>query len=111
MRKLGNNGKRVAIVYGVRTPFIKSGTLFKNLSAQELGRIATVELINRIEIDPKEIDEVIFGTVIPSPKAPNLAREISLGAGIPSSVPARAGARTCASSNQSIPNSAEINEN
>jgi acetyl-CoA acyltransferase len=107
MRKLGNNGKRVAIVYGVRTPFIKSGTLFKNLSAQELGRIATVELINRIEIDPKEIDEVIFGTVIPSPKAPNLAREISLGAGIPSSVPAYTVSRACASANQAITNAAE----
>src|SRR3990170_2003418 len=107
MRKLGNNGRRVAIVYGVRTPFIKSGTLFKNLSAQELGRIATVELINRIEIDPKEIDEVIFGTVIPSPKAPNLAREISLGAGIPSSVPAYTVSRACASANQAITNAAE----
>src|SRR3989304_2109649 len=107
MRKLGNNGRRVAIVYGVRTPFIKSGTLFKNLSALELGRIATVELINRIEIDPKEIDEVVFGTVIPSPKAPNLAREISLGAGIPSSVPAYTVTRACASSNQAITNAAE----
>jgi len=107
MRKLGNNGRRVAIVYGVRTPFIKSGMLFKNLSSQELGRIATVELINRIEIDPKEIDEVIFGTVIPSPKAPNLAREISLGAGIPSSVPAYTVTRACASANQAITNAAE----
>ncbi len=107
MRNLGNNGRRVAIVYGVRTPFIKSGTLFKNLSALELGRIATVELINRIEIDPKEIDEVVFGTVIPSPKAPNLAREISLGAGIPSSVPAYTVTRACASANQAITNAAE----
>ncbi|HEY7534525.1 MAG TPA: acetyl-CoA C-acyltransferase FadI [Thermodesulfobacteriota bacterium] len=107
MRNINNNGRRVAIIDGVRTPFIRSGTLFKNLSPLELGRMATVELINRMEIDPNEIDEVIFGTVIPSPKAPNLAREISLCAGIPSSVPAYTVTRACASSNQAITNAAE----
>ncbi len=107
MRNLSGNGRRVAIVYGIRTPFIRSGTLFKNLSPLELGRMATVELINRMELDPNEINEVIFGTVIPSPKAPNLAREISLGAGIPSSVPSYTVTRACASSNQAITNAAE----
>ncbi len=107
MRNLSGNGRRVAIVYGIRTPFIRSGTFFKNLSPLELGRMATVELINRMELDPNEIDEVIFGTVIPSPKAPNLAREISLSAGIPSSVPSYTVTRACASSNQAITNAAE----
>jgi acetyl-CoA acyltransferase len=107
MRNPISNGRRVAIVYGIRTPFIRSGTHFKDLSPIELGRIATVELINRTGLDSKEIDEVIFGTVIPSPKAPNLAREVSLGAGIPSSVPAYTVTRACASSNQAITNAAE----
>lgn len=86
---------------------MKAGTLFKNLSSLDLGKIATVELINRSEIDPREIDEVIFGTVIPSVKTPNLARDIALGAGIPTSTPAYTVTRACASANQAITSAAE----
>lgn len=107
LKNLVKNGRRVAIIYGLRTPFIKSGTLFKNLSSLDLGKIATVELINRTEIDPEEIDEVIFGTVIPTVKTPNLAREIALGSGVPTSTPAYTVTRACASANQAITNAAE----
>ncbi len=107
LRNLAKKGRRVAIVYGLRTPFARSGTLFKDLSALDLGKIATIELINRTEIDPKEIGEVIFGTAVFSPKAPNLGREIALGAGIPSSTPAYTVAMACASANQAITNAAD----
>jgi acetyl-CoA acyltransferase len=107
MKDLVKNGRRVAIVYGLRTPFVKAGTLFKNLSPLDLGKIATVELINRTEIDPKEIDGVIFGTVIPSVKTPNLARDIALSAGIPTSTPAYTVTSACASANQAITSAAE----
>lgn len=107
MRNSVKNGRRVAIVYGLRTPFVRSGSLFKNLTAIDLGRIATVELLNRTEVDPKEIDEVIFGTVVFSPQSPNLGREIALGAGIPSSAPAYTVTRACASANQAITNAAD----
>lgn len=107
MKNLAQNGRRVAIVYGLRTPFIKSGTLFKNLSSLDLGKIATVELINRTEIDPKEIEEVIFGAVIPTVKTPNLARDIALCSGISTSTPAYTVSRACASANQAITNAAE----
>ncbi|MGE5445385.1 MAG: acetyl-CoA C-acyltransferase FadI [Ignavibacteriales bacterium] len=107
MRNLIKNGRRVAIVYGLRTPFVRSGTLFRNLSAIDLGRIAMVELLNHTEIDPKEIDEVIFGTVVFSPQAPNLGREVALGSGIPPSIPAYTVTRACASANQAITNAAD----
>jgi len=99
--------KRVAIVYGLRTPFIKSGTLFKNLTSLDLGKIATLELINRTEIDPEYINKVIFGTVLPSIKTSNLAREISLGAGVPASVPAFTVTSACASATQSFTSGVE----
>ncbi|MCK5709439.1 MAG: acetyl-CoA C-acyltransferase, partial [Deltaproteobacteria bacterium] len=67
-----NNPRRVAIVYGLRTPFIKSGTLFKGFTSLDLGKTVTVELVNRTEIDPGEIDKVIIGTVLPSIKTSNL---------------------------------------
>jgi len=107
MRNSFGNGRRVAIIHGLRTPFIKSGTLFKNLSSLDLGRIATVELINRTEVDPHEIDGVVFGTVIPTVKTPNLARDIALSAGIPPSKPAYTVTSACASANQAITCAAE----
>lgn len=101
------NNRRVAIVDGCRTPFIKSGTVFKDFSSYDLGKIATVELLNRTELDPTEIDEVIFGTVIPTIKTSNIAREVSIDAGIPPRVPAFSVARACASANQAITSAAE----
>jgi acetyl-CoA acyltransferase len=102
-----NNRNRVAIVYGLRTPFIKSGTLFRNLSSLELGKIVTVELLNRTEIDPQDIDKVIFGTVLPSIKTSNLAREISLSSGVPVTVPAFTVTSACASATQAFTNGVE----
>lgn len=104
---MNGNGRRVAIVEGCRTPFARSGTDFKDLSAVELGKIAVRELIARAELDVKEIDHVVYGTVIQSVKEPNIAREVTLGSGIPASVPAFTVGRACASSNQAITSAAE----
>ncbi|MBA2572240.1 MAG: acetyl-CoA C-acyltransferase FadI [Gemmatimonadetes bacterium] len=103
----GSNGRRVAIVEGCRTPFAKSGTVFKNLSAVELGKTAVRELISRSELDVDEIDHVVYGTVIQSVQEPNIAREVTLGAGIPPTVPSFTVGRACASSNQAITSGAE----
>jgi acetyl-CoA acyltransferase len=102
-----SNGRRVAIVEGCRTPFAKSGTVFKNLSAVELGKTSVRELISRSELDVKEIDHVVYGTVVQSVQEPNIAREVTLGAGIPPTVPSFTVGRACASSNQAITSGAE----
>ena len=65
-------GRRVAVVAGVRTPFAKSGTVFRDVRATALARHAARELLYRSEIDGREIDEVIFGQVVPSVLAPNV---------------------------------------
>lgn len=93
-----NNGRRVAIIRGLRTPFARSGTLFDGLSSLDLGKITAVELINRTEISPREINKVFIGNVIPSVRTPNIAREIALGSGVPASVPAFTVTSACASS-------------
>ncbi len=100
-------GRRVAIVEGCRTPFAKSGTDFKDMTSTELGKLAVRELIARAELDVDEIDHVVFGTVVQSVKEPNIAREVTLGAGIPPSVPAFTVGRACASANQAITSGAE----
>ncbi|MGB7292397.1 MAG: acetyl-CoA C-acyltransferase [Thermodesulfobacteriota bacterium] len=107
MNKLYRNGRRAAIVYGLRTPFIKAGTLIENLSSLDLGKKVTIELLNRSEIDPESIEEVIFGTAIPFIKTLNVSREIALGAGIPIDVPAYTLSSACLSSFRAITNAAE----
>jgi acetyl-CoA acyltransferase len=100
-------GRRVAIIDGCRTPFAKSGTDFANLTSTELGKIAVRELIARTELDVEQIDHLIYGTVVQSVKEPNIAREVTLGSGIPPRVPAFTVGRACASSNQAITSGAE----
>ena len=92
----------VMIIDGVRTPFIKSGTIFRDLSAHDLGRIALSEIIHRTDLDPTVIDEVIIGNVAPPIEAINIARVIALRAGIPEEIPAYTVNRNCASGFQAI---------
>ncbi len=100
-------GRRVAIVAGVRTPFAKSGTIFRDVSATALARHAARELLYRSEVDGREIDEVVFSQVVPSPVTPNVAREVSLLPQLPPSVPAYTLNRACASAAQAINNAAD----
>ena len=100
-------GRRVAIVAGVRTPFAKSGTVFRDVSATTLARYAARELLYRSEIDAREIDEVVFSQVVPSALTPNVAREVSLLPQLPPSVPAYTLNRACASAAQAINNAAD----
>ncbi|MBF0490425.1 MAG: thiolase family protein, partial [Candidatus Omnitrophica bacterium] len=94
--------ERIAIVNGIRTPFCKMGSNFNNLGAQELGRIATRELIERSNLDVKNIDEVIFGCVGQPADAANIARVIGLLAGIPMTTPAYTVHRNCASGIEAV---------
>ena len=100
-------GRRVAIVAGLRTPFVKSGTAFKDLSALELGRQVVSELVQRAEIPPSAIDQLVFGTVIPSVQLPNIAREVGLAAGLPKSMDAYSVTRACATSIQALTSAAD----
>src|SRR3954449_5804981 len=99
---------RVAVVRGLRTPFAKSGTHYARLSALDLGKLVVAELVQRSGVDPNTIQEVVFGNVIPSVKAPNIAREIVLGTGLPRKIPAFTVGEACASSNQAITSAADM---
>jgi len=99
--------RRVAIVAGCRTPFAKSGTVFRDVLAVDLARHAGRELLERTDLDPREVDEVIFGQVVASPLVPNVAREVSLLPQLPKEVPAYTVNRACASSGQAVTNAAD----
>jgi acetyl-CoA acyltransferase len=100
-------GRRTAVVAGVRTPFVRSGGVFADLSSADLGRHAVAELVARAQIRAEEIDELIFGTVVPIVSMPNISREVGLLAGLPRALPAFSVTRACATSNQAVTDAAE----
>jgi acetyl-CoA acyltransferase len=100
-------GRRVAIVAGLRTPFVKSGTVFKDLSALELSKQVVSELVQRAEIPPAAIDQLVFGTVVPSVQLSNIAREVGLASGLPKSLDAYSVTRACATSIQAFTSAAD----
>ena len=107
MPTFGSPGRRVAIVAGLRTPFARSGTTLRSLSAIELGKRCVAELIQRSEIDATLVDSIIYGTVVPSVLAPNIAREVSLLPLLPKGVQSFTVSRACASANQAITDAAD----
>jgi acetyl-CoA acyltransferase len=98
------NGRRVAIVAGLRTPFAKSGTVYRDLTALGLGTAAVTELLQRTGLRGDQIDQLVYGAVVADVTAPNIAREIVLGTGLPRSVDAYSVSRACATSTQAIVN-------
>jgi acetyl-CoA acyltransferase len=102
-----SNGKRVAIVAGLRTPFAKQWSAYREVSALDLANIVVSEMLQRVDLDPREIQQVVYGQVVPSVEAPNIAREIVLATGMPKSIEAYSVSRACATSYQSAVNVAE----
>ena len=94
--------KSVVIVDGVRTPQGNLGGVLKDLTAQKLGEIALRALLEKTKLDPKEVQEIIFGCVGQQSDAPNIARVIALMAKLPIAIPAFTVQRNCASGLQAV---------
>lgn len=77
------------------------------MSAIDLGKLCVAELLQRTNLDGKEVQALVFGTVIPSVLAPNIAREVSLLPLLPKGVQAFSVSRACASANQAITDAAD----
>jgi acetyl-CoA acyltransferase len=97
---MAQSTRRVAIIGGLRTPFVKANTVFNDLTALDLGRIVVQELVQRYDLDPNELDELVFGQVVPSMTASSIAREIVLLTGLPRRVQTHTVMRACATSIQ-----------
>ncbi|XP_041358075.1 trifunctional enzyme subunit beta, mitochondrial-like [Gigantopelta aegis] len=96
------NVKNVVLVAGVRTPFLLSGTHYKNLMAHDLMRTALQGLVKRTGISKDSVDYIVCGNVIQEVKTSNLTREAALGAGFSNRIPAHTVTQACISSNQAI---------
>lgn len=92
--------ERVAVVAGLRTPFARQLTAYRDLNSVQLGTLVVNELLTRTELDPKLIERVVFGQVLALPEAPNIAREVVLRAGMDPTTDAYSVSRACATSFQ-----------
>ncbi len=99
----------VYIIAGARTPVgVLQGSL-SDVTATDLGVIATKGAIERSELDPQLIDQVVLGNVIQSSKdAIYFARHVALKAGLPIDTPALTVNRLCGSGLQAIVSAAQL---
>ena len=79
-------GGRIAIIAGMRTPFVKAGSVFRDLSAKDLAVHSVDALLEHAEFPAEQVDELIYGNVIIDPRTPHLAREIVFASRLPASV-------------------------
>ncbi len=92
----------IAVLGGVRTPFIRAFAQLKSVTADELGIVALKGALKKTRVPANAIDEVIFGNVSTPIHAANIARVIELGSGIDQSKPAHTVSRNCVSGMESI---------
>lgn len=97
-----NKHRPLAVMGGTRTPFAKSFTDLTGVSAVELGTAVVTDLLTRTNTKHESIDEVVMGNVSGPPDAANIARVISLLAGIPHDRIAHTVNRNCGSGMESI---------
>lgn len=102
MSENGNGKRRAVVVGGLRTPFVKAFAEFTKLDTIALGVAATGGMLRRYQVPREEIDAIVWGGVILPPTAPNVAREIALDLGLPSSVEGMTCTRACASGLQAV---------
>jgi acetyl-CoA C-acetyltransferase len=94
--------KEVVIVSGVRTAQGKFAGALKSFSAPQLGGIVIKEVVKRAKIEPKDVDEVIMGCVVPAGLGQNVARQAAIAGGIPYEAGALHVDKVCGSSLKAI---------
>jgi acetyl-CoA C-acetyltransferase len=85
------------ILSGCRTAIGTFGGVFKDVSAVELGTIAVREAVRRAGVRPDQVDEVVLGCILQAGLGMNPARQATLKAGLPESVPATTVNKVCGS--------------
>jgi acetyl-CoA C-acetyltransferase len=99
--------KEVVIVSAVRTPIGRFMGALSHIAAPELGAIAIKGALERIQLDPSEVGEVIMGHVLQAGTGQAPARQAAIKAGIPNTVPCTTVNKVCASGMKTIMQSAQ----
>jgi len=87
----------VVIVAAVRTPIGSFGGSLKDISTVDLGSLVIKNAIERASLEPEQVDEVIMGNVLGAGLGQNVARQMSVHAGVPVTVPAFTINKVCGS--------------
>ena len=93
---------RIAVIDGLRTPFIKAGGSFATTTAVELGVALTNEISSRYPFIRKHIAEFITGNTAQPANSANISRVIALQSGFDKSIPAFTVHRNCASGMEAV---------
>src|SRR6185312_15501263 len=88
---------QVYLAGGVRTPIGSIGGALAEVPAPALGAAAVKGALQRSVVDPKSVDEVIFGNVVSAGLGQNVARQVTIGAGLAPSVGATSINKVCGS--------------
>ncbi|SFW69363.1 acetyl-CoA C-acetyltransferase [Sinomicrobium oceani] len=100
-------GRKVVIVSAVRTPI---GSFLGGLSeipAPRLGAVAIKGALQKIELDPAKVDEVLMGNVVQAGEGQAPARQAAIYAGIPDTVPCTTINKVCASGMKAVMQAAQ----
>jgi acetyl-CoA acyltransferase len=105
--QLMSSHDRIAIVAGLRTPFARSWTDLDQVDPVELSTQVARELLFRLDLPLKAVDQVVWGTVVSVPRSPNIGREVALNLGM-YHASGFAVSRACASGLQAIASASEM---
>ena len=104
----GRSPATVAIIDGIRIPFQRSGTGYRDLMGYQLGEFAVRALLEKTGAPREEIDHLIFGITVHEVRTHNIAREVCFAADLPHQVNAHTVSVACVSANQAITNVADV---
>ena len=93
---------RVAVVGGSRTPFAKAGTVLRKFSALDLSTHSVNGLLEKQELDPNSVDELVYGITVLDARIPQFAREVVFSSGLPSTVRALTVVNNCIAGTSAI---------
>ena len=94
--------KDLYVVNCCRTAIGSFGGSLKNTPAADMGAIVVKEALKRANVAPENVDEVMFGCILTAAQGQNVARQVSIKAGIPYSVPAYTVGMVCGSGMKSV---------
>lgn len=94
--------KEVVIVSAARTPFGKMGGTLRPLKAVELGGMAIKEALNRAGIKGDQVDEVVYGMVVPAGQGQIPGRQAAVKGGVPHEVPVVTINKVCGSALKAV---------
>jgi len=100
--------REVVIVGAARTPVGTFGGTLSKMSAVDLGVIAAKEAMKRAGIKPEDVDDTIAGCILQAGLGQNVARQISIGAGIPVERPAMTLNKLCGSGLRAVSMAAQF---